>query len=82
VRIIKRVEGEVEYSDGECAEVQTIGIEGIDKGILLETVQIYREDTEDLPEEFQHRFPFGLRLCILTITEITCPLTDGVKTTD
>jgi hypothetical protein len=38
---------------------------------LLETIQFHREDTEDTPEEFQHRFPIGMRLGILTITEIT-----------
>jgi hypothetical protein len=33
----KRVEGQVEYNDGQFAEVQTIGIEGIDEDLLLET---------------------------------------------
>lgn len=36
----KRVEGKVEYNDGEFAEVQTNGIEGIDTDLLLETIQI------------------------------------------
>jgi len=67
----KRVEGEVEYNNGEFAEVQTIGIEGIEKDLLSETTQIHRCDTEDTPEEFQQRFPVGMRLNILTITEIT-----------
>ena len=38
----KRVEVEVEYNDGEFAEVLTYGTEGIDKGLLLETIQIHR----------------------------------------
>jgi hypothetical protein len=67
----KRVEGRIEYNDGEFAEVQTIGIEGIEKNLLLETIQIHREDTQDTPEEFRHRFPVGVRLGILTTTEIT-----------
>jgi len=69
----KRVEGEVEYNDGEFAEIQTIGIEGIEKNRCLETIQIHRGDTENTPEEFQRRFPVGLMLGILTTTEITVP---------
>jgi hypothetical protein len=46
-------------------------VEGIEKGIALETFQIHCEDTEDTPEEFQRRFPVGTELSILTITEIT-----------
>ena len=30
----KRVEGRIEYNDGEFAEVQTVGIEGIEEKIL------------------------------------------------
>jgi len=68
--IRQRVEGEVKYNDGKLAEVLTYGIEGIEKNILLETIQIHCEDTEDTPEEFQQRFPVGATLSILTITEI------------
>ena len=67
----KRVEGEVKYNDGEFAEVLTFGIEGIEKHLALETIQIHCEDTEDTPEEFQQRFPVATTLSILTITEIT-----------
>jgi hypothetical protein len=67
----KRVEGEVENNDGEFAEVPTYGIEGIEKGLHLETIQIHREDTDDTPQQFQKRFPVGTTLSILTITEIT-----------
>jgi len=69
----KRVEGRVEYNDGEFAEVQTIGIEGIEENLLLETIQIHRRDAQNSPEEFQRRFPVGTRLGILTTTEITVP---------
>jgi hypothetical protein len=67
----KQVEGQVEYNDGEFAEIQTIGIEGIEKSLLLETIQIHRGDTQDTPEEFRHRFPVGVRLAVLTTTEVT-----------
>jgi hypothetical protein len=69
--IRKRVEGEVEYNDGHFAEVQTAGIGGIEKHLILETIQISRCDTTNTPEEFQRRFPVGMRLGILTTTEIT-----------
>ncbi|MGA3318730.1 MAG: hypothetical protein ABSC64_20115 [Candidatus Korobacteraceae bacterium] len=67
----KRVEGKVDYNDGSFAEVLTYGIEGIEKDLLLETIQLRIEDTEDTPQEFQLRFPVGTTLSILTITEIT-----------
>jgi hypothetical protein len=66
----KRVEGEVEFNDGEFAEIQTIGIEGIEKDLWLDTVQIHRVDTENTPEEFQRSFRVGMRLGIVTTTEI------------
>src|SRR5271167_2526582 len=69
--IRKRVEGEVRYNHGDFAEVETIGIEGIEKDLWLDTIHIDCSQTEDTPEEFQHRFPVGMRLGILTIIEIT-----------
>jgi hypothetical protein len=65
----RRVEGKVEYNDGEFAEVRTIGVEGIEDGLLLETIQIHRCDTGDMPEDFQRRLPAGTRLSIVTNTE-------------
>ncbi len=75
----KRVEGEVEYNDGQFAEVLTYGTEGIEKGLALETIQIHVEDTEDEPAEFQKRFPVGTKLSILTITEITTKSAESVS---
>jgi hypothetical protein len=69
--IRKKVEGRVDHNDGEFAEVQTIGIEGIEKDLWLGTFQIHREDTRDTPDEFQRRFPVGKWLDILTTTDIT-----------
>ena len=60
--IRKRVEGKVEYNDGEFAEVLTNGIEGIEKDLLLEVVQFHRCDSSDAPEEFQQQFPVGMWL--------------------
>ena len=72
--IRKKVEGQVLYNDGEFAEIQTSGIEGIEEGLLLKTIQTHRPDTGDSPEEFQCRFPVGMWLEILTTTEITLAL--------
>jgi hypothetical protein len=69
--IRKRVEGLVDFNDGSFAEAGTYGIEGIEKNLLLETIQIHCEDTEDTPEEFQQRFPVGTTLSISTTTEVT-----------
>jgi len=73
----KRVEGRIEYNDGESAEVQTVGIEGIEENLLLVTIQIHREDTNDTPGEFHCRFPVGMWLNILTTTDITAQPAEG-----
>ena len=69
--IRKRVDGEVQYNDGNFVEIMTIGIEGIEEGLSLDAFQIHRCETENTPKEFQNRFPVGMRLGILTVTEIT-----------
>jgi hypothetical protein len=69
--VTKKVEGEVDYNDGQFAEGKTIGIEGIEKDLWLGTFQIHRENTEDTADEFQQRFAVGTRLNIVTTTEIT-----------
>ena len=66
----RTVEGLVEFNDGEFAEVQTYGIEGIEKDLLLRVVQICLRDTGNTSEEFQRRFPVGTRVEIVTSTEI------------
>ena len=68
--ITKEVEGVVDSNDGEFAEINTIGIEGIEDGIWLGTMQIRRVNMEDTWEEFLHRLPVGMRLQIVTTTEI------------
>ena len=55
----RRVEGTVEYNDGEFAKVLTYGIEGIEKDLLLETIQIHCEDTEDMPRRLPAQVPRG-----------------------
>ena len=54
--IRKKVKGVVEFNDGDFAEVQTVGIEGIEKNLLLWKIQLHRENTNDSRPEFQHRF--------------------------
>jgi hypothetical protein len=60
--ITKEVEGEVDSNDGEFAEINTIGIEGIEDGLWLGTMQIRRVNMEDTWEEFLHRLPVRLLL--------------------
>ena len=48
--IHKVLEGTIESNDGEFAEIQIYGIEGVEKNILLERIQIHREDTKDTTE--------------------------------
>lgn len=67
----ERVEGVIRYNDGEFAEVETTGTEGVDQGLFLDTIQIHREDTDDTPEQFQRRFPVGMRLDVRTTTEFS-----------
>lgn len=66
-----RVKGRVEYNDGDFAEVETFGTEGIDEGLLLDTIQLHREDTDDTCEEFQKRLPVGMWLDISTTIEVS-----------
>ena len=69
--VTKRVEGEVQFNDGGFAEVQTYGIEGIEKELLLQTVHIHLEDTDNTSDEFQKRFSVGTVLEITMTTEFT-----------
>jgi hypothetical protein len=69
--IRKRVEGEVKFNDGEFTEVLIYGIEGIEKDLLLDTIQFHRCDTSDTPEQFRQRFAVGRWLDISTTTEIS-----------
>jgi phosphoribosylanthranilate isomerase len=66
----KRVKGRVEYNDGEFAEIQTVGILGIEENLSLSTIQIHRCETKDSSEEFQQRFEVGMWLDISTVTEL------------
>lgn len=54
--VCKSVEGEIQNNDGEFAEIQTDGIEGIEKDLLLGIMQIHRENTDDTKSQFEHRF--------------------------
>jgi hypothetical protein len=73
IRIVsqKRVRGEVECNDGEFAEIQTVGIEGGEKDLLLETIQVHREDTSYSCDQFRDKLPAESWLDICTTVEIT-----------
>jgi hypothetical protein len=65
------VRGQVQHNDGEFAEVQMVGIEGIEENLLGEIIQIHRCDTKGSPQEFGRQFPVGTWLDISTTTEVT-----------
>jgi hypothetical protein len=65
----KNVGGEVLYNDGEFAEIQIWGIEGMEEGLFLEILQAHREDSGDTPEQFRKRFPLHMRLSVTTTTK-------------
>ena len=68
--IRKRVAGRVEYNEGDFAEIQTVGTEGIDEDLLLDRFQIDRYDTKDTPKAFKRRFPVGMWLDVSTTIEV------------
>ena len=54
---LKQVEGEVEYNDGELAEIQTVGTDGIEKNLLLETIQMHRSNDTNTPRRVPSQVP-------------------------
>ena len=51
MKIYKRLAGKVQRNDREFAEIQTVGIEGVEKDLLLDAIQIDRSDKPDAPSE-------------------------------
>jgi hypothetical protein len=78
--IRKKVKGVVEFNDGDFAEVQTVGIEGIEKNLLLWKIQLHRENTNDSRPEFQHRFPVKTWVNIWTTVEVGAQLRPSSET--
>jgi hypothetical protein len=70
----KKVKGVVELNDGDFAEVQTVGIEGIEKNLLLWKIQLHRENTNDSRPEFQRRFPVDTWVDIWLTIEVRSQL--------
>jgi hypothetical protein len=68
--IRKRFGGQVLFNDGHFAEIQTHGISGMKRGLVLDIIQTHIEDTDDTTQEFKQRFEVGMRLYITTVTEI------------
>jgi hypothetical protein len=67
----KKVLGEVSFNNGDFCEIDTYGLEGIDTGLMLESIQLARHDTGDGVKKFRQRFRIGTLLDITTITTIT-----------
>jgi len=66
----KRVFGKVEFNDGWFAEIQTFGIEGVEKNILLDIIQVHPEEMTLSEQQFRQEFGVGSMLDITTITEL------------
>ena len=64
----KRVFGRVKFNEGWYAEIETFGIEGVEKNILLDTIQVDREEMTE--EQFRQEFRVGSILDITTSTEV------------
>jgi hypothetical protein len=76
----KRVQGEVRHNDGFFAVIQTVGIEGIEENLLLETIQVHVEDFDLSCEQFLERFPVGTWLDIRTTVAVAKMDTGGLDT--
>jgi hypothetical protein len=65
-----------------------VGIVGIEKDLLLETIQVHRCDTDDSGEQFRDRYPVGSWLDIRTTIEVrrlesdTDALEEGTATSE
>ena len=68
--VTRRFQGEADYNDGKFAEVKTIGIEGLEEGLWLGTMQIHRAQTECTADEFRERYPVGMLMQVVMTTEI------------
>ncbi|SRR6266567_4265692 len=68
--VTKKVMGTVEYNDGEFAEIQEFGVEGIETCILLDQIQVHRCDTGYNTGEFKRTFCVGTLLDISTTIEV------------
>jgi len=59
------------HDDGELAEIQTVGIKGVEKNLLLETIQMHRGDNSYSCEQFQDKLPVGTRMDICATIDVT-----------
>jgi hypothetical protein len=64
----KRVFGRVKFNEGWYCEIETFGIEGVEKNILLDTIQVDNEEMRE--EQFRQEFRVGSILDITTIREV------------
>ena len=74
--VLSKVRGLVVHNDGQFAEVELGGIEGIEENIFLTTIQLHVEHTQMTEEEFRNRFPVGASMTIRTVRTV---LLDTIK---
>jgi hypothetical protein len=75
----QQIEGEVQSNDGDVAEIQTNGIEGIEEDLLLDTIEIVRDETKETPEQFQRTLQIGMWVDIITIITAQQPVVEGTS---
>jgi hypothetical protein len=69
--IRKSVAGHVIYNDGDLAEIELVGVEGVEKNLVLDTMQVSIYETTDTKEQFLRRFPADMWLNMTLTTGIT-----------
>jgi hypothetical protein len=69
--IRKSLAGHVSYNDGDLVEIELVGVEGVEKNLVLDTTQVSIYETTDTKEQFLQRFPAGTWLNMTLTTEIT-----------
>ena len=69
--IIERRElGRVSFNDGDFAELEISGTEGVEEGIFLETIQVSRDDTGQTVQDFLRSFIVGTEFNVRRIVQI------------
>lgn len=62
---------QVVFNNGQFAEIETYGIEGIETGLFLDTIQVDRGEAASDTRNFKRNFRRGTCLEITTTTEIS-----------
>lgn len=67
----KTLKGVIACNDGLFAEIDIVGVEGIEKDLVLDAIQIHQTDTTDTEKQFQESWPPNMWVDIVTTTQVT-----------